>query len=69
MSSDFSKNMAYIIAEIKKEYRYIHAQNIVEFDSMTLCPEAGQTREMDTLHTISNHAYKVKKSKKYAKAL
>ncbi len=69
MSSDFSKNMAYILAEVKKEYRYIHAQNIVEFDNMTICPEAGQTREMDTLYTISNHAYKVKKSKKYAKAI
>ena len=69
MSSNFSKNMAYIIAEVKKEYRYIHAQNIVEFDSMTLCPNAGQAREMDTLHTISDHVFKVRKSKKFIEAL
>ncbi len=61
--------MAYIIAEVKKEYRYIHAQNIVEFDSMTLCPNAGQAREMDTLHTISNHVFKVRKTKRFIEAL
>ncbi len=69
MGEIFSKNLAYVKSEVQKEYRFMHALNLVEFDCVTMCPPSGQVKELETLSALFAYINKIRKSKEFEEAL
>ncbi len=60
-------SLNFIISELTKERRYMHAAAIIDFDQMTVCPKDGQEAQGEASICVSNHAFRIRKNPEFIK--
>ena len=65
MKSVFDENLEYVKAELERERSYRHAEEILEFDKLTMCPPAGMQRQEEAKQRISSHKFSIRKDPEF----
>ena len=65
MKSVFDENLEYVKAELERERSYRHAEEILEFDKLTMCPPAGMQRQEEAKQRISSHKFSIRKNPEF----
>ena len=67
MSRSYDENIAYIKAALEKERSYRHAEEILEFDKLTMCPPAGLDRQEEAKQRVAAHRFSIRKDPEFVR--
>lgn len=69
MDQELKEKLQFVKEQLRIKRQYDHAERIISFDQMTVCPPAGMEKQGDTAISISSLAFRIRKNLAFTEAV